>query len=783
MRKITLSMALILSLFGFYLQSCKTTSDLKKVVASPVPMTKKYIIPSKGSEQEIAARVKKILSTMNVVDKVGEMTQLSIDMISEGSPYNLKIPNALDEAKLKKVLLDLRVGSLLNVGGHAYTQDEWYKIMERIQKIATKDKPTGIPVLYGIDAIHGMNYTMDGTLFPQEIGLAATWNPSLAKTMGEITAYETRASAIPWNFSPVLDIGRNPLWSRFWETLGEDPLLATKMGMALVDGYQGDDIGHPEKVAACMKHFIGYSGPLTGKDRTQALIPERQLREYYLPTFKAAVEMGAATVMINSGEVNGLPAHANPKILKDLLRDELGFQGLAVSDWEDIVFLHTRHHVAKDYKDAIKIAINAGIDMSMVPVDLKFPVLLRELVEEGGVPMSRIDEAVGRILTLKIKLGLFDKPFYPKSDYPKFASAEHTAASLEAAEESITLLKNEKLPLGERARTVLPFGKNTKILVTGPTADNILYLNGGWSRTWQGNDMNWHSKNKKTVLKALQEKMGEAQVTYVEGAKFDQAVNIQAAADAAADVDVIVVCLGEMTYTEKPGDIDNLDLPAAQLDLVRGLAKTGKPIVLVLVEGRPRVFNAIEPMAASIVNAYLPGDEGGRAIANVLLGEVNPSGKLPFTYPRFANTIVPYDHRGTDLIKRDFSSNAFEPQFEFGHGLSYTTFEYSGLSVSPTVTFDAPIEISVVVKNTGDRAGKEVVQLYVTDKVASITPSVKRLRGFEKIELAAGASKTVKFSITAKDLGFVGLENKMITEAGDFEVSVGGQKAKMVLQK
>lgn len=766
MKRFSISLVFLIVISGFLNQSCNP-NDRNDI------QVKEATIPSQYSSTEISKKVKEIMSKMELVDKVGEMTQLSIDMISVGSPYNLAVPNQLDEKKLKEVLLDFRVGSILNVGGHAYSQDKWYEIISTIQKIATEEKPTGIPVLYGIDAIHGNNYTADATLFPQEINLAATWNPSLAKQMGSISAYETRASGIPWNFSPVLDIGRNPLWSRFWETFGEDPLLATEMGEAIITGYQGDDIGHPEKVAACMKHFLGYSGPNTGKDRTQAFIPEITLREYYLPMFERAIEIGAATVMINSGEINGIPVHADPKILKDLLRDELGFQGLAVSDWEDIKYLTSRHRVAKNYKEAIKISINAGIDMSMVPVDLEFPVLLKELVEEGEVPMSRINESVERILTLKVQLGLFDQPFLPKENYPKFGSAEHVEVSLKAAEESITLLKNEK--------NILPFSKNTKILVTGPTANSILALNGGWGRTWQGNDASHHSSMKKTILTGLEDKLGKRNVLFVEGTTYDENKNTAKATSVAKTVDAVVVCLGEMPYTEKPGDIDDLDLPQAQLDLVRALARTGKPIILVLVEGRPRIFSEIEPLASAVVQTYLASDEGGRALANVLLGDVNPSGKLPYTYPRYSNALVTYDHKGTDLIKHDFSMNAFEPQFEFGHGLSYTSFEYSNLKVAEKMGMDDELTISVTVKNTGDRDGQEVVQLFISDKVASITPPVKRLRGFEKIMLKKGESKEISFSIKAAKLAFVGAEKKWITEPGDFEVNVGGEKATFYL--
>ncbi|MEL6925152.1 MAG: glycoside hydrolase family 3 N-terminal domain-containing protein, partial [Bacteroidota bacterium] len=567
---------------------------------------------------------------MTLTDKVGEVTQLAIDMISVGEPYNLKEPQSLDSAKLRQVLVEHRVGSILNVGAHAYTLDYWHEVIGTIQRIATKEKPTGIPVLYGIDAIHGQNYTLGSTLFPQQIGLAATFNPAMAEEMGRITAYEAKASWIPWNFSPVLDIGRNPLWSRTWETFGEDVHLAKAMGVALIKGYQGEDISDPYRVASCMKHFLGYSMSLNGKDRTQAYVPDRILREYVLPTFEAAIAAGSPTIMINSSEMNGIPVHSDKYILTDLLRDELGFEGLAVTDWEDIHFLYSRHRVAKDYKDAIRMAINAGIDMSMVPNDLDFPVLLKELVEEGAVPMSRIDESVARILTVKLQLGLFENPI-PNGDYSKFGSEEFAQVAYQAAAESITLLKNDN--------NVLPLDKSSTVAVIGPTANSLIAINGGWSRSWQGNDAQWDRSGKKNILEAIQAEIGAAKVRFAEGTTIDAAKNINAAVSAARGAKAAVICIGEMPYTEKPGDIDNLDLPEAQYDLIKAVAKTGTPIVLVMVQGRPRIINQIESLADGIVMAYLPGDEGGRAIADVLFGDINPSGKLPFTYPKYSNDI------------------------------------------------------------------------------------------------------------------------------------------------
>lgn len=715
------------------------------------------------SKEKAEKLVKKVMSKMDLDDKVGEMTQLSVDMISVGQPYNLEKPNRLSPEKLEQVLVDLRIGSILNCGGHAYTREYWNEIHKTIDEYVQK-KDSKIPVLYGIDAIHGTNYTVGATLFPQQIGQAASWDLEIAEQIASITAYETRASGIPWTFSPVLDNGRNPVWPRLWETYGEDPLLASRMGIAVTRGYQGDDIGNPEKVAACGKHFLGYGLAVTGKDRTTSWIPKSVMHEYVVPPFRASIDNGLATVMINSGEVNGIPVHANKEILVDLLRDELGFEGIAVSDWEDIKYLVSRHRVAVDHKDAIRIAINAGLDMSMVPMDTEFPTLLKELVEEGKVPMERIDESVKRILMVKARLGLFKTPYTNPEDYPNFASEESRKVSLAAAEGSITLLKNEN--------DILPLKEGTSIFLTGPNAETLRVLNGGWTGTWQGRETEHDTPGKKSIAEFFQATLG-SQVNYQKEVKDATRIT----------EDVILVCLGEDTYTEKPGDIEDLHLAAEQVDLVKELAKSGKPIVLVLVEGRPRIIREIEPNCGGIIQCYLPGNEGPEALSNILFGKVNPSGKLPYTYPRFPNSLVLYDHKGTDQIDKDFGTNAFNPQFEFGFGLSYTTFEYKNLVVADHSNgMKGKLEVSVSVSNTGDREGKEVVQLYVTDLVASITPSVKRLRDFAKISLKPGETKEVKFSVDAKDLGFANEEGKWVTETGEFIFRIADLKEQLELK-
>lgn len=705
-------------------------------------------------------RVDSVLATMDIADKVGEMTQLTLDMIAVGEPNRIPKPLKLDTAKLRDVLVNRRIGSILNIAGHPLTRTEWAGIISTIQDIAMTEKKSGIPVLYGIDAIHGTNYTTDAVLFPQQIGLAATWNPAFAHTTGEVAAYESRASHIPWAFAPVCDIGRDPRWPRFWETFGEDVHLAKTMAVAMTEGFQGDDISDPYHAAACMKHFLGYSMPWSGKDRTPAYIPERQLQEYFVPPFQAAVDAGAATIMICSGEMNGIPVHSNPKILKDLLRDQMGFEGLAVSDWADIVYLYTRHRVANDHKEAIMMAINAGIDMSMVPYDVEFTTLLTELVEEGKVPMSRIDEAVRRILKLKFDLGLFAQPTMKDVDYANFGGEEHQAKAMEAASESIILLKNEN--------NTLPLKPKSKIFVTGPTADNLRSLNGGWTGNWQGDNPDYNTKTAKTVLGALQEAFN---VSYEPGCSFDEEVNIKKAARVAKRADAIILCLGELSYTESPGSISDMNLPDAQYALARAMYATGKPVILLMLEGRPRIIGQIAKGADAILLAPLPGDFGSQAIAGILDGRINPSGKLPYTYPQRANSLLTYDHKTTEMIQGGY----WDPLFEFGHGLSYSTFEYSDFSLSNSaLTANGSIEVKVTVTNTSQRAGKEVVQVYVTDSVASVTPSVRRLRGYAKTKaLKPGESERFSFTIKSEDLAFVGRDLAWVTEPGVFGLTLG----------
>jgi len=736
-------------------------------------------------ERDHTQKIEALLKQMTLEEKVGQMTQLTIGMIVNGRDQDVKI----DPAKLEKAIVKYGVGSILNVSDQALTLDTWHQIISQIQDAAKKTR-LGIPVIYGIDSIHGANYVQGATLFPQEIGMAATWNPELMKRASEITAIETRAAGIPWSFSPVLDLGRNPLWPRFWETFGEDPYLAKVMGVAFVRGLEGTDVSSDNQVAASLKHYMGYSFPLTGRDRTPAWIPENYLREYFLPTFDTAVKAGARTIMINSGEINGVPGHVNHHILTDILRGELGFKGFVVSDWEDIKKLVTTWRIAATEKEATRMSIMAGVDMSMVPLDYSFADHLLALVKEGAVPQTRIDEAVRRILRVKFELGLFEKPVPAAALKAKFALPEYRQVSLQAARESITLLKNES--------NVLPLAKTTKVLVTGPTSDSLISMNNGWTYVWQGSEEGLYPKDRPTIRKAIEEKVGAANVTFVQGTKItrppnttsnntptdrEEEVDIAAAVSAAQNVDVIVLALGEGSYCETPGNITDLTIGEPQIKLAEALKATGKPIVMVLVEGRPRIINRIVDSARAIVMAYNPSNEGGTAIADVLFGDVNPSGKLPFTYPRTPNGLINYDHKPFETENTAFGNLAFKPQFAFGDGLSYTTFAYSDLRLGKqTISANEELPVSVTVTNTGKRAGKEAVLVYVSDLVASISPPNRRLRRFAKISLDPGQSRTLTFKLRREDLSFIGVGNKPVVEPGEFDVKVAGLTQRFTLK-
>ncbi len=712
-------------------------------------------------------RIDSLLRQMTVKEKVGQMTQLEIGMITDGSGDAIHIA----PAKLRKAVVDYGVGAMLNVKDAPLTPAKWHEIVRAIQDMAGQTR-LKIPVVYGLDTIHGANYVAGATLFPQPLGMAATWNPDLMLQGSSIAAAETRAAGIPWNFSPVLDIGRQPLWPRLYETFGEDPHLATVMGVAAVRGYQGTDPSSAQHVGATLKHYVGYSFPWSGHDRTPALIPDITMREYFLPPFAAAVRAGAVSVMVNSGEVNGIPGHINRTLLIDVLRGEMGFEGVIDSDWEDIKKLVNIHHAFATEKEATRASVLAGIDMSMVPSDYSFSDLLLQLVNEKAVPIARIDDAVKRILTMKARLGLFADPLRGVADGAVGTPASREVA-LRAARESLVLLKN--------TNGVLPLNRSARVLIAGPAADSLPSLNNGWTITWQGDRADLYPRSALTIRRAIEQRIGAGNAAFVPGADFDKPLNANAVVAAARSADVVVLCLGEKSYAETPGNIDDLTLPMPQLSLAREVAAAGKPVVLVLVEGRPRIISAIADQMSAILLGLNPGMEGGPAIADVLFGDVNPSGKLPITYPRYPNALLTYDHKAFEETDTSFGLTAFKPQFEFGSGLSYTTFEYSALAATATNGL-FPIEVNVTLRNSGARAGAEVVEVFVAQKAATITPPVKRLRRFVKVSLDAGASTQLHFSLSRADLSYIGAAGKPVSDRGIFTVMIGSLRQDVTIR-
>ncbi|MDQ2664745.1 MAG: glycoside hydrolase family 3 C-terminal domain-containing protein [Gemmatimonadota bacterium] len=745
-------------------------------------------------------RVEALLRRMTLEEKVGEMTQLDISAVTQvtGTATRAQV---LDSAKLEEIVVKRNVGSLLNVAGVALTPKQWTDITTMIQRFAQRRR-VPVPVLYGIDAVHGHQYMLGATIFPQNLAMAATWNPMLVRRANQITAYETRASGIRWNFSPVLDLARQPLWSRFFETFGEDVYLTSVLGREAIEAEQASPVAAVDSllagrsmsmlsapiapaagargftstyVAATGKHFIGYSMPLSGRDRTSAWLPERQLRELFLPPFQAAIDAGVRTIMANSGEVNGVPVHSSRELLTDLLRTELGFRGVVVSDWEDINRLVTVTHVARTRRDAVRMSINAGIDMSMVPYNTLFIDDVLDLVHSGDITEARIDESVRRILKLKVDLGLFEAPGPDTARLANAGSSRFAAVSRRAAEEAVTLVKND--------RGVLPLASGVKLLVTGPGATSLPVQHGGWTYTWQGTDTAMYPKSVPTLLTALRTQFGADRVTYAEGSSLTKVTGIAAAVAAARDADVIIVALGEPPVVEKPGDIDDLALPDAQLALTRAMEATGKPVILTVFESRPRTIRTAVDSARGIVLGYLTGPFGGEAIARVLAGDVNPSGRLPFSYPKNAAAIEHYDRTASGELGISGPTGGYNPEWEFGYGLSYTTFAYDSVSVAKgTLGVRDTVSVSVAVTNTGKRAGMEVVQVYSRQLYASVTPAMRRLRAFEKVLLAPGERRMVTFRIPVQRLGFVGRDNRFVVETGDFELMVGGKMAKLVIE-
>ena len=730
--------------------------------------------PAIPRDEQLEAKVEKTLAKMTLDEKIGQMLELNLDIMGT---YDASGKWKLNETMLDTCISKYKVGSLLNAPGtRAATVEQWQEWIRLIQKKSMKH--IGIPDVFGLDHNHGVTYTQGGTLFPQPINIAASFNTELARTGAQVTAYESRAANCPWVYNPVTDLGRDPRWSRIWESFGEDPIVNARMAEAEIMGYQGNDHNHLSRynVATSLKHYMGYGAPFTGKDRTPAYIAPNVLREKYFEPFKAAVQAGALTIMVNSSSINGVPVHASYEYLTQWLKKDLNWDGMIVTDWADINNLFTRERVAKDKKDAIRIAINAGIDMSMDPYSVEFCILLKQLVNEGKVSQERIDDAVRRILRLKYRIGLFDEPNTGGKGYEKFGSQEHADMALRSAEETEILLKNEG---------VLPLAKGKKILLTGPNANQMRCLNGGWSYTWQGSKAEDLAEKYNTIYEALCNKYGQENVILNQGVTYNEKgqyweenePQLEKAVAAAAQADVIIACVGENSYCETPGNLTDLWMSENQRNLVKALAKTGKPIVLVLNEGRPRLIADIEPLAKAIVHIMLPGNYGGDALANLLAGDANFSAKLPYTYPKEINSLANYDYKVSEEVGTMAGAYNYDAkvslQWPFGYGLSYTTFEYANLKVDKAnFTADDTLTVTVDVKNTGSRAGKESVLLYSSDLIASIVPDNKRLRCFTKISLEPGETKTVTFTLPAKDLAFVGADGRWTLEEGDFLLRV-----------
>ena len=737
-------------------------------------------VPVIKSDPKIEAQVEQTLKKLTLEEKIGQMMELVTDLFGANDKNGVFY---IDEHKTDSILSRYKIGSILNAPNTcAPTAKQWEKYIAQIQKISMKR--IGIPCVFGLDQNHGSTYTQGGTLFPQNINVAATFNREIARRSAEATAYETRAVSVPWTYSPTVDLGRDARWPRIWENFGEDCYLSSEMGKAMVYGFQGEDPNNIDQyhIATSMKHFMGYGVPWTGKDRTPAYISPADLREKHFAPFLAGLQAGALTVMVNSASVNGMPMHANKDILTGWLKEETGWDGVLITDWADINNLYTREMVAKDKKDALRIAINAGIDMIMEPYSCDACGYLVELVKEGKIPMSRIDDACRRVLRMKYRLDLFKNPTQKLKNYPKFGGKEFAKIALEGATESMVLLKNEG--------NILPLQHGKKILLTGPNANQMRCLDGGWSYTWQGHRADEFAGKYNTIYEAFCNEYGKENVilnqgvTYNEKGKYweENEPQIQGAVDAAKNVDVIVACIGENSYTETPGNLTDLWLSENQRNLVKELAKTGKPVVLVLNEGRPRLIADIEPLAQGIINILIPGNMGGDALANLVSGKSNFSGKMPYTYPKEINSLANYDFKKSEEVgtmEGAYDYNAkITQQWGFGYGLSYTTYKYSNLKVSQSdFRHGDIIKVSVDVKNTGKVAGKESVLLFCSDLIASMVPDGRRLRAFDKIELQPGETKTVTFELKADDLAFVGWDGKWRLEEGDFKLTIADQSA------
>ena len=768
---------------------------MKKILLSISMLALAYTasanVPVIKSDPKIEAQVEQTLKKLTLEEKIGQMMELVTDLFGANDKNGVFY---IDEHKTDSILSRYKIGSILNAPNTcAPTAKQWEKYIAQIQKISMKR--IGIPCVFGLDQNHGSTYTQGGTLFPQNINVAATFNREIARRSAEATAYETRAVSVPWTYSPTVDLGRDARWPRIWENFGEDCYLSSEMGKAMVYGFQGEDPNNIDQyhIATSMKHFMGYGVPWTGKDRTPAYISPADLREKHFAPFLAGLQAGALTVMVNSASVNGMPMHANKEILTGWLKEETGWDGVLITDWADINNLYTREMVAKDKKDALRIAINAGIDMIMEPYSCDACGYLIELVKEGKIPMSRIDDACRRVLRMKYRLDLFKNPTQKLKNYPKFGGEEFAKLALEGATESMVLLKNEKLQDGN---PVLPLAKGKKILLTGPNANQMRCLDGGWSYTWQGHRADEFAGKYNTIYEAFCNQYGKENVilnqgvTYNEKGKYweENEPQIQGAVDAAKNVDVIVACIGENSYTETPGNLTDLWLSENQRNLVKELAKTGKPVVLVLNEGRPRLIADIEPLAQGIIDILIPGNMGGDALVGLVSGKSNFSGKMPYTYPKEINSLANYDFKKSEEVgtmEGAYDYNAkITQQWGFGYGLSYTSYKYSNLKVSQSdFRHGDIIKVSVDVKNTGKVAGKESVLLFSSDLISSMVPDGRRLRAFDKIELQPGETKTVTFDLNADDLAFIGYDGKWVLEEGDFKLMIADQSADIHCEK
>ena len=757
--------------------------------------TKNTADPAIPVDSDLEAQVEKALGKLSLDEKIGQMCELTIDVITDTQ----KPEFTLNEEALRKVFEQYHVGSILNVPkGVAQRPEVWSALIRRLNQISM-ETCSEVPQIYGVDQIHGASYTWGATLFPQEVGQAASFNRNIPRRVSEIAAYESRACLIPWVYSPVMDLGRQPLWSRMWESYGEDVYLSCEMARQAVLGYQGDDPNHipADRVAACIKHYMAYGVPVSGKDRTPSSVTDRDMREKYFQPFRAAIQAGALSLMVNSSVNNGVPFHANAKYLTEWLKEGLNWDGMIVTDWADINNICTRDRVAATKKDAICMAINAGIDMSMVPYEVEFCDLLRELVDEGRVSKARIDDAVRRILRLKVRLGMLDKQTWDKTpeqlatEFPDFAGEGFAREAEQMAEECMVLLKNDSV----QGKAVLPLAEGTRLLVCGPNADNLRGMNGGWTYTWQGdrtNELAPQMGDYPTFQQALKERFGEAAVRFVEGVRWDakdfnldeRAADWGQLAAAARAADVVVACVGENSYCETPGNINDLNLSDNQKEMLRTLAAAGKPIVLVLAEGRPRIIRDVEPLCQAVVHTFLPSNYGGTALARLLAGDVDFTGRMPFTYPKYTGALVTYDYKPCENMgQMDGNYNydaVMDVQWPFGHGLHYTTVEYSNMKVDKTTfSADDTLTVTIDVRNTGDRLTKESVLLYSSDLVASLTPDNRRLRAFEKVELKPGESKTVTLKLAARDLSFVNLDGEWVLEPGEFVLFSEKQNVKV----